>query len=116
MSFLPARTTYVLNVQGGQKRISNATELELQMAVRYPVGAGNQTQIVYKSITCSKLTSHFSSPGYGNVLGADYYRKRQRKYKGYSYSGIWGVENGNMEIHCVEIHFSACTLIFNGEI
>lgn len=79
MSFLPAHTTYVPNVQGGQKRLSNDTELELQMVVRLPVGAGNQTQIVCKSITCSKVMSHFSSPGYGNVLGADYYWKRQRK-------------------------------------
>ena len=39
---------YVPRVCGGQKKVLGFLELELQMAVSYQVGAGNQTQGLQK--------------------------------------------------------------------
>ena len=38
---------------GGQKRVSDPLKLELQVVVSHLVGAGNQTQVLYKSNKCS---------------------------------------------------------------
>ena len=43
------------------RRVFDPLELELQMAVSHPVGAGNRTHVLWKSNQCSKLLSHFSS-------------------------------------------------------
>lgn len=43
MSVLPACASYVHGACGGQKRVSNPLELELQMVRSYHVDAGIQT-------------------------------------------------------------------------
>ena len=47
---------------GGQKRILNPLELELQMSVSHYVCAGNQTLVFRKSGLCCELLSHLCSP------------------------------------------------------
>ena len=38
---------------GGHKRLSTPLELELNVVANCPVGAGNQTQVLWKSSPCS---------------------------------------------------------------
>jgi hypothetical protein len=46
-------TMCVLSFHGGQKRVSNPLELQLQMAVNHRAGAENQTYVHYKGNRCS---------------------------------------------------------------
>lgn len=45
----------MLSICGSRKRVSDLLELQLQMVVNLHVGAGNRTQVFWKS-------SHVSSP------------------------------------------------------
>lgn len=49
-------------VCGGQKRIPDPSDLELETVISYHVGAGNLTQGLCKSIMVSRLQSHSSAP------------------------------------------------------
>ena len=45
-----------------QKRVLDPLELELQMGVSHHVGAGNWTEVLYKSSQCSELLNQLFSP------------------------------------------------------
>ena len=56
MSVLPENmlcAPHLCSTRRGQKRTSEPLELELQMVVTHPVGAGKQTQVLQKSSKCS---------------------------------------------------------------
>jgi hypothetical protein len=55
-------TACMPDVCGAQERVLDPLKLELQMVISYPVGTGNQTQVLCKSRQCSEPLSHLSSP------------------------------------------------------
>lgn len=54
-------STHACLVQG-KKRVLASLELELKTIVGCHVGAGGQTQVLWKSSQCSEQLSHHSSP------------------------------------------------------
>jgi hypothetical protein len=54
-------TISVPGAQRGQKKVSDALELELQVVVSYYVDSGNQTWVFCKDKRCFSLLIHLSS-------------------------------------------------------
>jgi hypothetical protein len=61
-------TMYMPAIHGGQTRLPNQLELELENVLQHPVDSGNWTWVLCKNNTCSYLLSDLISPGHNIFL------------------------------------------------